>query len=79
MILRREAARLAFARPDQPFIAAGSTGSIKATGALLKAIAGLPNGAVVLPGLDQMMDEPSWLAVGPTHPQHALAATAADT
>lgn len=72
MILKREAARLTFARPSQPFIAAGSTGSIKATGTLLKAIAGLPNGAVVLPGLDQVMDEPSWLAVGPTHPQHGL-------
>ncbi len=72
MILRREAARLTFAKPAQPFIAAGSTGSIKATGALLKAIAGLPNGAVVLPGLDQLMGEPSWLAVGPTHPQHGL-------
>ncbi len=72
MILKREAARLTFARPSQPFIAAGSTGSIKATGTLLKAIAGLPNGSVVLPGLDQLMDEPSWLAVGPTHPQHGL-------
>ena len=72
MILRREAARLAFTKTDKPFIAAGSTGSIKATAALLQAIAGLPNGAVVLPGLDQVMDEPSWLAVGPTHPQHAI-------
>ena len=27
---------------------------------------------MVLPGLDQVMDEPSWLALGPTHPQHAL-------
>ena len=72
MILKREAARLTFSRPSEPFIAAGSTGSIKATGTLLKAIAGLPNGAAVLPGLDQVMDEPSWLAVGPTHPQHGL-------
>ena len=72
MILRREAARLTFSKSDRPFIAAGSTGSIKATSALLKAVAGLPNGAVVLPGLDQIMDEPSWLSVGPTHPQHGL-------
>lgn len=71
-ILRREARRLEFMRPDRPFIAAGSTGSIPATCELLKAIANLPNGAVVLPGLDQMMDEVSWTAVGPTHPQHAM-------
>ena len=71
-ILRREAKRLEFTRTDRPFIAAGSTGSIPATCTLLKAIAGLPNGAVVLPGLDQFMDEASWTAVGPTHPQHAM-------
>ena len=71
-ILRREAKRLEFTRTDRPFIAAGSTGSIPATCTLLKAIAGLPNGAVVLPGLDQIMDEASWTAVGPTHPQHAM-------
>ena len=46
--------RLEFTRTAKPFIAAGSTGSIPATCTLLKAIAGLPNGAVVLPGLDQM-------------------------
>ena len=71
-MLRREAARLAFTRTEKPFIAAGSTGSIPATCMLLKSIAGLPNGAVVLPGLDGDMDEASWTAVGPTHPQHAL-------
>lgn len=38
--------------PKGPVIAAGSTGSIPATARLLKTIAGLPNGAVVLPGLD---------------------------
>jgi ATP-dependent helicase/nuclease subunit B len=71
-ILRREAARLAASNTELPFIAAGSTGSISATCELLKSIAHLANGAVVLPGLDQVMDEPSWLAVGPTHPQYAL-------
>lgn len=71
-ILRREARRLEFMRSERPFIAAGSTGTIPATGALLKAIAGLANGAVVLPGLDRMMDEQSWAEAGPTHPQHAM-------
>jgi ATP-dependent helicase/nuclease subunit B len=37
---------------DRPVIAAGSTGSIPATANLLAAIADLPRGAVLLPGLD---------------------------
>jgi len=45
---------------DAPVIAAGSTGSMPATAALLATIARLPNGAVVLPGLDQHLDEASW-------------------
>ena len=37
---------------DKPVIAAGSTGSIPATANLLAAIADLPRGALLLPGLD---------------------------
>jgi ATP-dependent helicase/nuclease subunit B len=36
--------------PAQRIVAAGSTGSIPGTRALLRVIAGLPNGSVVLPG-----------------------------
>jgi len=71
-LLRREARRLAETAPQAPVIAAGSTGSIPATRELLHSIACLPNGAVILPGLDRDMDDASWSAVGPTHPQHAL-------
>ncbi len=46
-----EAERLRRQASDGPVIAAGSTGSIPATAALLAVIARLPNGAVVLPGL----------------------------
>ncbi|NEU34548.1 hypothetical protein GN156_28250, partial [bacterium LRH843] len=38
--------------PDHPVIIAGSTGSRGATARLMKAVAGLNHGAVVLPGLD---------------------------
>ncbi|MBK1670704.1 double-strand break repair protein AddB [Rhodovibrio sodomensis] len=60
--------------PDRPIVAAGSTGSIPATAELLRTIAGLPRGEVVLPGLDRRADAASWAAIAedPTHPQHNL-------
>ena len=56
-------------------IAAGSTGTVPATARLLQVIASLPNGAVVLPGLDKSLDEESWatLAEHPEHPQAGMA------
>lgn len=71
-VLLQEALRLAETPPDGPVIAAGSTGSIPATRTLLKAISHLPQGAVVLPGLDLDLDEASWTAAGPQHPQFIL-------
>lgn len=61
--------------PSDPVYAAGSTGSIPATAALLKVIAYLPQGAVVLPGLDAGLDEESYQAAAddPCHPQYGLA------
>ncbi len=63
-LIHAEARRLLAEKPGRPVIAAGSTGSMPATAALLNAIARLPNGAVVLPGLDTDLDEPSWTAIG---------------
>lgn len=77
-LLRLEARRLAEHPPSWPVIAAGSTGSIPATRALLKSIAGLPMGAVVLPGLDTHMSEADWMGVGPQHPQYILKLLLAD-
>jgi ATP-dependent helicase/nuclease subunit B len=57
-LIEAEATRLA--NSDAPVIAAGSTGSMPATAKLLATIAKLPHGAVVLPGLDMDLDEPSW-------------------
>lgn len=71
-LIRLEAKRLAESPPAGPVIAAGSTGTIPATRELLKAISQLENGAVILPGLDQGMDEESWQTVSPQHPQYAL-------
>ena len=58
--------------PAHPVIAAGSTGSVPATRDLLAVIARMPQGAVVLPGLDTEADDETWKAIGPTHPQYAL-------
>ena len=66
--------------PTGPVIAAGSTGSAPATADLLAAIAHLPNGAVVLPGLDRRLGEDAWAAIGdreaenaaPSHPQFGM-------
>ena len=58
--------------PSFPIIAAGSTGTMPATADFLDAIAGLPSGAVILPGLDTAMDEEAWQAVDELHPQHGM-------
>ena len=71
-----EARRIAAEPPKAPIIVAGVTGSIPATSELMRAVAGLPNGAIVLPGLDPHLDAESFgrLATGhPEHPQHGLA------
>jgi ATP-dependent helicase/nuclease subunit B len=70
-LIAAEATRLSRERPQTPIVAAGSTGSIPATATLLAAIAGLPNGAVVLPGLDMHLDEASWRAIGGSGPSAA--------
>ena len=62
------------AKPPGPIWAAGSTGSVPATAHLLSVVARLPEGAVVLPGLDTTADAATWEAIGadPAHPQYGL-------
>ena len=70
---------LRLSKSADPVIAAGSTGSIPATATLLAAIAQLPQGAVILPGLDTDLDDKTWAAIsedteaGHGHPQFAMA------
>jgi ATP-dependent helicase/nuclease subunit B len=83
LLIKAEAARLA-RNADAPVIAAGSTGSIPSTAALIATIARLPHSAVVLPGLDTDLDEESWrliagdeknkIAPASGHPQFAMQA-----
>lgn len=69
-LIEAESERLRRNQPALPVIAAGSTGSVPVTAGLLKVIAGLPTGAVVLPGLDLAMDEDDWKAIDADHPEH---------
>jgi ATP-dependent helicase/nuclease subunit B len=71
-LLRRLADHWDEAPPEHVVIAAGSTGSQPAVANLLTVIAGLPNGAVVLPGLDLSLAERAWAEVGEQHPQGGL-------
>jgi ATP-dependent helicase/nuclease subunit B len=64
-----EAERLAKSASKAPVIVAGVTGSVPATVELMAAVARLPNGAIVLPGLDLHLDDMSWAAIG-DHPEH---------
>src|SRR5215510_13074339 len=81
LLIAAEARRLA-TMVDGPVIAAGSTGSMPATAELIATIAKLPHGAVVLPGLDTELDEPSWKMIAQDgdgesahgHPQFAMQA-----
>jgi ATP-dependent helicase/nuclease subunit B len=85
LLIEAEGKRLA-AHHAGPVIAAGSTGSMPATAKFLHVIASLPQGAVVLPGLDTDLDDDAWQIIGgirdargrfttppsSNHPQHAM-------
>ncbi len=61
------------APPPDPVIVAGSTGSRGPTALLMQAVARLPQGAVVLPGFDDVMPDAVWDrldAAAEDHPQH---------
>ncbi|MBF0248662.1 MAG: double-strand break repair protein AddB, partial [Alphaproteobacteria bacterium] len=72
-LLRARAAAWAADPPRSPVIAAGSTGTIPATAELLRVVAALPHGALVLPGLDRNAPDEAWAALDATHPQYGMA------
>ncbi|HEX6002293.1 MAG TPA: double-strand break repair protein AddB [Hyphomicrobiaceae bacterium] len=73
-LLALDARRLRETPPTAPVIVAGLTSADAATVALIEAVLSLPNGALVLPALDRILDEASWAAIGqhPEHPQYGL-------
>ncbi|OQW56648.1 MAG: hypothetical protein A4S17_13495 [Proteobacteria bacterium HN_bin10] len=76
--LRRAlAARWKADAPKRPIVIAGSTGSQATTRELMRVVARLPKGVVVLPGVDVDLDSESWAMISDQHPQHALKHTLA--
>jgi ATP-dependent helicase/nuclease subunit B len=71
-LLNAQAAAWEQAPPADRVLVAGTTGAIPAVARLLKVVARLPNGAVVLPGLDTTMSDQAWAALDDGHPQAAL-------
>jgi ATP-dependent helicase/nuclease subunit B len=71
-VIKLESQNISEGRGRGPIVAAGSTGTIPATRALLKSIAEYHQGAVILPGLDQSLDDYSWKKIEPEHPQYSL-------
>jgi ATP-dependent helicase/nuclease subunit B len=58
--------------PDEPVWVAGTTGGIKAVARLLRVVARLDQGMVVLPGVDRALSDETWDALDDAHPQSGL-------
>lgn len=71
-----DAAGRRLARETAPVIVAGTTGSMPAVARLMHVAARLPQGAVVLPGLDRTLaaDERGWTLMDDGHPQAGVKA-----
>ena len=65
-------------RPNTPVLVAGSTATDRTTRRLAVAVASLPFGAIVLPGLDRDLDEQAWNSIADPeepaygHPQYSM-------
>src|SRR5271167_851070 len=74
-LLAQQAAIWRRSPPRDPIIAAGLTGGIPAMTDLIRVVAALDRGAVILPGLDRFCDPQQWAAIedDEAHPQHLMA------
>ncbi|MCF2871498.1 double-strand break repair protein AddB [Octadecabacter sp. G9-8] len=78
-VIETQVARWQDAPPSHPIIVAGSTGSRGATSLFMQAVAMLPQGAVILPGVDHDMPRDVWDRLDPKsggedHPQYRFKA-----
>jgi len=58
--------------PDYPVIVAGSTGTLGASARLMKCVAHMRDGMIILPGLNNSVPDEAWKDVGSQHPQNSL-------
>jgi len=73
-LLRAQAAAWAAEPPAHRVLLAGVSAAFPAVAELARVIAGLPQGAVVLAGLDTEMSEAAWDGLDAAHPQAGLKA-----
>lgn len=74
LLMQRLAARWRQHGAGHPVIIAGSTGSVPGTAELMQAVAGLPDGQIVLPGFDPDIGarEHAEILKEPAHPQYGM-------
>ena len=77
-LLNAQAAAWQAEPPHEPVVIAGTTAGIPAVARLLRVVARLPGGQVVLPALDTEMDAEAWAELQPPHPQAGLRRLLAD-
>lgn len=61
------------AEPPGRVVVAGTTGGVSAVAGLMRVVAGLPQGCVVLPALDLAMADEVWTTLDDSHPQAGMA------
>lgn len=71
-LIDRQTERWRVKPPQTPIIIAGTTGSTPAVARMMKTVATLPMGCVVLPGLDRETTPKVWETVDEPHPQNGL-------
>lgn len=59
-------------QPQKRIIAAGISATFPAMLELLKTVANLPNGEIILAGLDKNLEDEAWAEVDESHPQYEL-------
>jgi len=60
--------------PKYPVIIAGSTGTLRASARLMRCVAQMDEGMIILPGLNTSVPDDAWADVGVQHPQNSLKA-----
>jgi len=71
-LLNAQAAAWEQMPPDDPVLAAGTTAGLPAVARLLRVVARLPNGRILLPAVDATMDDAAWAELEDSHPQAGL-------